>query len=68
MQMQPSITRSESMKASPNRHFVRRRAVRQRMDLTRKRAGKVKYALAAWLLGLPLPIILLALVFRGCDF
>ncbi len=32
------------------------------------RAGKVKYALAAWLLGLPLPIILLALIFRGCDF
>lgn len=32
------------------------------------RAGKIKYALGAWLLGLPLPIILLALVFRGCDF
>lgn len=32
------------------------------------RAGKIKYALVGWLLGLPLPIILLLLVFRGCDF
>jgi hypothetical protein len=33
-----------------------------------ERGGKVKYALAAWLLGLPLPIVILALFFRGCDF
>lgn len=32
------------------------------------RAGKVKYALFAWLLGLPLPIIIIALFFRGCDW
>ncbi len=32
------------------------------------RAGKIKYGIAAWLLGLPLPIILLALIYRGCDF
>lgn len=32
------------------------------------RAGKIKYALGAWLLGLPIPIILIALFFRGCDF
>jgi hypothetical protein len=32
------------------------------------RAGKIKYALAAWLLGLPIPIIILALLFRGCDW
>ncbi len=32
------------------------------------RSGKIKYALAAWLVGLPLPFILLALVFRGCDW
>jgi len=32
------------------------------------RAGKIKYGIAAWLLGLPLPIILIALFFRGCDF
>ncbi|MFO1064888.1 MAG: hypothetical protein U0892_13565 [Pirellulales bacterium] len=32
------------------------------------REGKVRYALAMWLLGLPLPIILIALVFRGCDW
>jgi hypothetical protein len=34
----------------------------------RLRAGKVKYALLGWLIGLPLPIILLLLFFRGCDF
>jgi hypothetical protein len=33
-----------------------------------ERDGKIKYALAAWLLGLPLPIVILALFFRGCDF
>ena len=55
------------MRAIENRHFLRRVA-NQRLKQARRRAGKVKYALAAWLLGLPLPIILLALVFRGCDW
>ena len=32
------------------------------------KAGKVKYALLGWLIGLPLPIILILLFFRGCDF
>lgn len=32
------------------------------------RGGKIKYGIFAWLLGLPLPIILLALVWGGCDF
>ena len=32
------------------------------------RAGKLRYGLAAWLLGLPLPIIIIALIFRGCDW
>jgi hypothetical protein len=31
------------------------------------REGKVRYALAAWLVGLPLPFILLALVIGGCT-
>jgi hypothetical protein len=35
---------------------------------TPQRAGKIKYGLAAWLLGLPLPIVILALFFRGCDW
>jgi hypothetical protein len=34
----------------------------------RFRAGKIKYGLAAWLLGLPLPIVIIALFFRGCDW
>jgi hypothetical protein len=33
-----------------------------------ERSGKIKYGILAWLLGLPLPIILLALFFGGCDF
>lgn len=33
-----------------------------------QRAGKVKYALLGLLLGLPLPIILILLFVRGCDF
>jgi hypothetical protein len=33
-----------------------------------KRDGKIKYGLAAWLLGLPLPIVIIALFFRGCDW
>jgi hypothetical protein len=33
-----------------------------------ERAGKIKYGIAAWLLGLPLSIIILALFWGGCDF
>jgi hypothetical protein len=32
------------------------------------RAGKIKYGLVAWLIGLPLPVIILALFWGGCDF
>jgi hypothetical protein len=32
------------------------------------RAGKIKYGIFAWLLGLPLPIVLIALFYKGCDF
>lgn len=32
------------------------------------RAGKVKYALLGWLIGLPLPIIIILLFVKGCDF
>jgi hypothetical protein len=35
---------------------------------TTKRAGKIKYALLGWLIGLPLPIIIILLFVRGCDF
>jgi hypothetical protein len=46
----------------------KRNALRNQLAEAEQRAGKIKYALFAWLLGLPLPIILLALFFRGCDF
>lgn len=35
---------------------------------SQSRLGKIKYGIAAWLLGLPLPIIIIALFWRGCDF
>jgi hypothetical protein len=37
-------------------------------DNTRDRSGKIKYALAGWLLGLPTIVVILLLFFRGCDF
>jgi hypothetical protein len=33
-----------------------------------RRTGEIKYGLAAWLLGLPLPIIIIALLWGGCDW
>ncbi|MGN6133165.1 MAG: hypothetical protein ACTHOU_01650 [Aureliella sp.] len=44
------------------RHF------QQTLVQAKHRAGKVRYALAMWLLGLPLPIVLIALFVRGCDW
>lgn len=44
------------------------RLPRSRRVTAADRAGKVKYGIFAWLLGLPLPIILLALFWGGCDF
>jgi hypothetical protein len=38
------------------------------MAQAKLRTGKVKYALAMWLLGLPLPIVLIALFWKGCDW
>lgn len=32
------------------------------------RGGKIKYGILAWLIGLPLPIILIAFFMGGCDF
>lgn len=32
------------------------------------RAGKISYALAGWLVGLPLPIVIILLFVRGCDW
>jgi hypothetical protein len=33
-----------------------------------KRSGKIKYGILAWMIGLPLPIVVLLLFYRGCDF
>jgi hypothetical protein len=40
----------------------------ERPSLRSNRSGKIKYGILAWMLGLPLPIILIALFFGGCDF
>jgi hypothetical protein len=32
------------------------------------RDGKIKYGLIAWLIGLPLPIVIILLFVNGCDF
>ena len=60
-----------------NGHPARDRSTRDLEILMRRpivttesstRAGKIKYGILAWLIGLPLPIVILALFFRGCDF
>ena len=33
-----------------------------------KRSGKIKYGILGWLIGLPLPIVIVLLFVRGCDF
>ena len=47
--------------------------MKSRHQLRRKktqplRKGKIKYALLGWLIGLPLPIIIILAFWRGCDF
>jgi hypothetical protein len=34
---------------------------------TTKRKGNLRWGAAAWLIGLPLPIVILALLFGGCN-
>ena len=48
--------------------LLMKRQLKRAVHHTTQRAGKVKYALAMWLLGLPLPIVLIALFVRGCDW
>jgi len=45
-----------------------KRRIHSTVARAKLRTGKVKYALAMWLLGLPLPIVLIALFVRGCDW
>jgi hypothetical protein len=33
----------------------------------RDRAGRLSHGCIAWLIGLPLPIVILAFLWRGCD-
>lgn len=42
--------------------------VNHTLKALQERSGKVKYALAMWLLGLPLPVVLIALFWKGCDW
>ncbi len=38
------------------------------LDTPETRGGKIKYGIFAWLIGLPLPIVILLMFYRGCDF
>lgn len=40
----------------------------QKHKRSHQRQGKIKYGLLAWMIGLPLPIVVLLLFYRGCDF
>jgi hypothetical protein len=56
-----------------NRHIHRTlegttRIMAKKLNRAADRAGKIKYGIVAWLIGLPLPIIILALFWGGCDF
>jgi hypothetical protein len=55
-------TRSETG-SLPNRYYNTRTWVGRQRD----RAGKLSYGCIAWMLGLPLPIVILAFLWRGCD-
>lgn len=34
----------------------------------KQRSGKIKYGCLAWMIGLPLPIVIILLFYKGCDF
>lgn len=36
-------------------------------DTPTQRAGRISYAAIAWALGLPIPIIIIALIIGGCT-
>jgi hypothetical protein len=40
--------------------------MRKHRQQVSERAGRISYGVVAWLLGLPLPIIILALLWGGC--
>lgn len=49
--------------ATSDRYYNSRAWVGRQRD----RAGKLSHGCIAWMLGLPLPIIILAFLWRGCD-
>lgn|GEM_PF-699465 len=50
-------------KVTTDRYYNTRNWVGRQRD----RAGKLSHGCIAWMLGLPLPIIILAFLWRGCD-
>jgi hypothetical protein len=65
--MHPTLLGDFPMSRREQRQKDRLRPRKSRNKLPH-RPGKIRYGLAAWLLGLPLPFILLALAWGGCDF
>jgi hypothetical protein len=57
--------------AQPHDHFIRTTDRYYNssgwVGRQRDRAGRLSHGCIAWMLGLPLPIIILAFLWRGCD-
>ncbi len=63
-ELKDADARLTDMKNQP----VATRPVGRKASSMRQRAGKIKYGCLAWLIGLPLPIVILLLFYKGCDF
>lgn len=38
------------------------------LNSLKQRAGKIKYGCLAWMIGLPLPTVIILMFYKGCDF
>ena len=47
--------------------MLTRHQLKYRQQLAQSRTGRISYAAIAWMLGLPLPIIAIALFWGGCT-
>lgn len=56
-------TRDQEPAATADRYYNTHCWVGRQRD----RAGKLSHGCIAWMLGLPLPIVILAFLWRGCD-
>jgi hypothetical protein len=50
-----------------HRSFLNPQLENEMYEATIKREGKLRWGIAAWLLGLPLPIVIIAFLAYGCN-